>query len=479
LGSVLRGLGRLYVFRNAAAPVFVVALFSILLFSLTFADHDLPDLPAGGLSSMGSSPDGSVADRIGAEPGSNLDRMMHLIQPMMTLSLLASVLTAQVVARELTRQREKGGWLVNLLRLPLVALGALLAQIGGLLSASILVEMIFAYPGIGRLAFQAAVQMDYPVLMRVALTYLLIAFAVRLLADLLQALDRLVAAWQGDEQKEQAQDWHRTARRVWLAVGVLALLVPLALGLWGLGRDKDDAIYMNIDDRLVEPGDEYAWGTDELGRDVQARVRAAMPLMLQVGGTVAAIAFFVGGAWGVVAGLIAGWRGWLGESLADLLLWPADVLMATPPFVLLMILVMIMTQDQEGAIRSGMVLALALVLTPRTARATHNLTLGRSPDRHIAVSLIVGLIAVGLGSLYAALVFSASLDFVGLGVAPPDPTLGMMLGRGMQMMLQARYLILIPGIAFIVLLYPLYLSANVLMDVLDLKTKDVLTEFNK
>lgn len=479
LGSVLRGLGRLYVFRNAAAPVFVVGLFSLIFFSFTLSEHDLPYLPMGGLSSMRSVSEESVLGQLGAGPGSNLDRIVHLIQPMMTLSLLTSVLTAQVVARELTRRREQDSCLLTLLRLPLVALGALLGQIGGILSASVLVEMIFSYPGIGSLAYQATVQRDYPVLMRVAFTYLVIAVVVRLLADLLQALDRLLTTWQGDEQKEEPLDWQRTARRVWLAVGLLALLVPLALGAWGLSSDKDEAIQTSLRDKLVEPGDEYAWGTDELGRDVQARVQAAMPLMLRIGVMVAAIAFFAGGAWGVVAGLIAGWRGWLGESLADLLLWPADVLMAVPPLVLLLILVLIMTQDQEGTVPSGMVLALALALTPRTARATRNLVLGRSPERHIAVSLIVGLLAVGLGSLYAALVFGASLDFVGLGVRPPEPTLGLMLSRGVQMMFRARYLVLVPGIALIILLYPLYLAANVLMDVLDSRTKDVLTEFNK
>ncbi len=46
-------------------------------------------------------------------------------------------------------------------------------------------------------------------------------------------------------------------------------------------------------------------------------------------------------------------------------------------------------------------------------------------------------------------------------------------------MLQARYMVLIPGVVLMALLYPLYLSANVLMDVLDLRTKDVLSEFNK
>jgi peptide/nickel transport system permease protein len=479
LGSALRGMGRLYVFGNAAAPVFVVGLFSLLLFSLTFLDHRWPYLPAGGLFSMRSPTEVSMLGRLGAEPGSNLDRLVHLIQPTITLALLSSILTGQVVARELTRQREQRIHLFTLVRLPLVALAALLGQIGGLLSASVLVELIFAYPGLGWLAVNATTARDYPVLMRVALVYLFIGVGVRLLADLLKTLDRLMTTWQGDEQEEEPLDWQRMARRVWLAVGLVALLIPLALGLWGLGGDKDEALRTSLDELLVEPGDEHALGTDELGRDVQARLRVAIALTLRTGALVAGIAWFVGGAWGVVAGLIAGWRGWLGESLADLLLWPADVLMAVPSLMLLLILVPITTQDQEGTVPSGIVLALVLLLTPRAARAIRNLVLGRPPGRHIAPSLVVGLLAVGLGLFYAAVLLGASLDFIGLGVRPPEPTLGSMLGSGIQMLFQARYLVLIPGITLIVLLYPFYLTTNVLMDVLDLRTKDVLTEFNK
>jgi peptide/nickel transport system permease protein len=478
LGSVLRGLGRLTVF-HAAAPVFVVGMFSIILFSLTFHDHNWPELPVSGLLSLGSPPQGSLLERLGGEPGSNLDRLVHLIQPALALSLFTSLLTAQVVTRELTRQRERGDWPLNLLRLPLGTLGTLLGQIGGLLSASMLVELLFAYPGIGRLAFDAAMMRDYPVLMRVALVYLVIGFVARLLADLLQTLDRFLSAWQGDEQQEKALDWNRAARLVWLAVGMLALLVPLALGLWGLGGDKDAALRLDPSVRLLEPGGEHPWGTDELGRDVQARVRAGIPLMLQVSVAVATLALFIGGVWGIVAGLLAGASGWLGESLSDLLLWPADVLLAVPPLLLAMILILVVTPDQGETIPSGMVYALLLLLTPRAARATRNLVQGRSPERHIAITLLVGPLAVGLGLLYAAILFSASLDFVGLGVRPPEATLGLMLGSGMRFVFQARYMVLIPGVVLIMLLYPLYLAANVLLDVLDLRTRDVLTEFNK
>jgi peptide/nickel transport system permease protein len=144
-----------------------------------------------------------------------------------------------------------------------------------------------------------------------------------------------------------------------------------------------------------------------------------------------------------------------------------------------MILVLVITPDQDERIPSGVLYALLLLLAPRAARATRNLVQDRSPERHIAVTLLVGALAVGLGLLYAALAFSASLDFVALGMRPPDPTLGLMLRSDMNLMLRARYIVLIPGAVLMALLYPLYLAANVLLDVLDVRTKDVLSEFNK
>jgi peptide/nickel transport system permease protein len=201
--------------------------------------------------------------------------------------------------------------------------------------------------------------------------------------------------------------------------------------------------------------------------------------MLRVSIPVALLALFIGGIWGGVAGLLAGVRGWLGESLSDFLLWPADVLMAVPPLLLALILVLAMPPEQNERIPSGMIYALLLLLTPRAARGTRNLVQGRSSEHHLAITLLVGPLAVGLGLLYAAILFGASLDFIGLGMRPPDPTLGLMLGSDISLMLRARYIVRILGAVLIVLVCPLYLTTNVLLDVLDLRTKDVLTEFNK
>lgn len=172
---------------GVSMPVFWLALLSIILFSV-----QLGWLPSSGMGPLGSS-------------GSFIDRMKHLLLPMFALSVApiaeitrytrSSMLDA--LSEDYVRTARAKGIrnrsvlfkhaLRNAFNPILTILGL---SIPPLVGGSVIVEMIFAWPGMGRLAVDAALKRDYPVMMGLTVVIALVVVVVNLIVDLLYgALD--------------------------------------------------------------------------------------------------------------------------------------------------------------------------------------------------------------------------------------------------------------------------------------------------
>ncbi len=77
-----------FTFFGTAMPVFWLAIMLVLIFAIKFREWGLPYMPAGGVTSVRTPPTGSVLDVLNAAPGGLLDKVVHLILPTITLSLL-------------------------------------------------------------------------------------------------------------------------------------------------------------------------------------------------------------------------------------------------------------------------------------------------------------------------------------------------------------------------------------------------------
>lgn len=168
-----------------AAPVFWIALILVLVFSLW-----LGWFPAFGMRTPGD----------GASMGAlALDVAHHAVLPIVTLSLFYLAVYARLMRSSVFEvqdldyvktARAKGVPRRRVLRrhvapnaiLPVVALAGL--QAGQLIGGSVVVESVFAWPGIGRLAFDALLQRDYPVLMGIFLMSSIVVVAVNVVTDL-------------------------------------------------------------------------------------------------------------------------------------------------------------------------------------------------------------------------------------------------------------------------------------------------------
>jgi peptide/nickel transport system permease protein len=173
-----------------AMPDFWLALLLVILFSLKFREWGLPSLPVGGM----------VDPRDG---GDLADRIKHLILPVSALALVqigswsiffrSSML--ETLSQEFVRNTARGKGLpdrtvlfVHAFKnafLPLITIVGL--SLPGLLGGAFFIETIFAWPGMGRLTFEAVGRRDYTMIMATTLMFSVLTIVSNLIADVLYA----------------------------------------------------------------------------------------------------------------------------------------------------------------------------------------------------------------------------------------------------------------------------------------------------
>jgi len=455
LGSVLKGLGRIVCFAPAALPAWGLGV--VLVYFLAFRWQLLP---AVGMATVGEAPNAA-------------DTLRHLGLPALALAALPAVATAQAAARELTLPRAPGGARrgpAGLLR----ALGTLLGQSGGVVGAAVLVETAFAWPGLGRAVAEGLLRKDYPVLLGALTALTLFILVGRLAAELFRWLERLVRK---EPEPAAPAPWRLRARKVYVVAALGLLLVPFGLAAAGVFSSPEAVLRTDTAVRSQEPSPEHPWGTDAQGRDIQARVLRGTLLSLSAAVIGAIGAVLVGGGYGVLAGYLSSQRTLLGESLSDVLLWPADVALYLPALpAALLVARRLPAADAPTEVNWLPVLgAVALALLPRTIRAAQTLWLGRAPGQTGA--LLDGLGALFAGAVLFGLGIGATVDYVGVGMQPPTPALGSLLRDGMNALQTNVVALWAPLLALWACALALYLAADALIGYFQEKT--VLARLNE
>lgn len=261
-------------------------------------------------------------------------------------------------------------------------------------------------------------------------------------------------------------------RRKIVLFGVVSLVLLAVLAAAIPFLSHYDPTTLDVLARLQPPSGKHWFGTDEFGRDIFTRVIAGGRYSLSIGALVGLIATIAG----VMMGLFAGFF----KRLDTPIMRVVDALMSFPDILLAIALVAIL-----GPSLFNVVLALAVVYTPRVARVVRASTLvvremlfveaaralGVSTGRILFVHVLgntLSPILVQATFIFAyAVLAEAGLSFLGLGVPPELPTWGTMVASGQAYADQAFWLVLFPGLAIVLAAVSLQMVGDGLRDMLD------------
>lgn len=235
-----------------------------------------------------------------------------------------------------------------------------------------------------------------------------------------------------------------------------------------------DAFAINLKGLLLPPSPENGWlGTDELGRDVLARLMIGGKLSLVVGLSVVIVAGTFGTFIGLVSGYFGGWVDHVIMRITDIFLAFPGILLAIA-FAALMgpgvenVIFALCLMGWVGFARLARAQALSLShMAYVEASQVSGMGLGHILVKHILPNAAAPLIVEAIFAMAGAMIAEAGLSFLGLGVQPPNPSLGAMLREGARYMPVAPHLVLAPGLLLMALVLGLNIIGDNLRDKLD------------
>lgn len=225
----------------------------------------------------------------------------------------------------------------------------------------------------------------------------------------------------------------------------------------------------------VAPNGTFLLGTDQLGRDVLVRLAYGARVSLLVGVVASLGAALIGVAVGVCAGYFGGRVDTVLSRLMDLSMSVPFLLCAValvsvlgPSLPLTIVVIMLFTWTPLGRVTRGQVLALRRREFVEAARSLGAGSFGILV-RDILPNLSAAIIVYTALMIPGAIVFEATLSFLGLGIVPPAPSWGGMLSEAAanSIYLAAPWLVLVPGTALLLTTLSFNLLGDGLRDALD------------
>lgn len=250
-----------------------------------------------------------------------------------------------------------------------------------------------------------------------------------------------------------------------VAMGVVALLAPQL--------SPYNPTKIAITSRMLEPSRDHLLGTDQFGRDIFSRLLWGARLTVFY----AFIAIGIGGGIGIALGAIAGYaRGWLDAIIMRAM----DILLALPGLLLALVVLTILG---TGLVNAQIAVGVSLIpvyvrlvrgsmLSEREreyvfAAKVMGCSPGRTLTRHILPSVWSQVAILSTSALGWAIVIASTLNFLGLGVAPPTSEWGADLASGREWLTTGWWICTGPGVAITVVILAINFLGDGLTEALD------------
>ena len=269
-----------------------------------------------------------------------------------------------------------------------------------------------------------------------------------------------------------AMTWRRF-RRSKLALGALAYVVVVALIALVAPMITVDPNAVDIASRLRPPDQAHRLGTDDLGRDVLARVIHGARVSLTVGLTATLISLLIGSFLGAIAGYYGGAADWLVSRLIEivlcfpfLLLVLGIVALFRPSFITIMIALGLTSWTTEARFVRGEFLRIRDMEFALAARASGARD-ARIILRHLLPNAFAPVLVSASFGVASAILIESALSFLGMGMPPPTPSWGNILYSAEQHLEYAWWLAVFPGVAIFLTVAAFNIIGDRVRDALD------------
>lgn len=281
------------------------------------------------------------------------------------------------------------------------------------------------------------------------------------------------------KRSELGEIWRRLRKNKAAVLGLVLLFIIFMSTLFAdvLYDYETEVVLPNYSSTLIAPCLEHPLGTDELGRDVLARIVHGSRLSLEIALLSTAISLSVGG-------IIGAYAGYIGGRFDSVMMRIMDIFLAIPNMLLALAIVAAL-----GPNLMNLIIAIAISDIPRFARILRSTVLSIKDNdfveaaraagakrstivfREVIPNCLAPLIVQASIVMAAAIILAAGLSFIGLGVQPPAPEWGAMLSSGRAYIRDYQYLVLFPGLAIVITVLAFNLLGDGLRDALDPRLK--------
>ena len=269
---------------------------------------------------------------------------------------------------------------------------------------------------------------------------------------------------------------------VWLCAAVLVMMVLCAAfaPIIAPMSPTDQSLLLRLKPPiwLPEAAPGYMLGTDQNGRDVLSRMIYGAQISLSVG----LLGVLIGSVLGTILGMLAGY---FSGSVDEVIMLLADMQLAFPFILLAIAIIAVLGPDPAGSIPWKLIVIVGIsgwmtyarvcrgvVLTVKEREFVQSVrALGGSDNRilfrHILPNILSPVIVLATLDLARLIILESTLSFLGLGVQPPAPSWGGMLGQGRDVLETAWWVSTFPGLAIMLTTLAISRSGDWVRDILD------------